>query len=111
MAKRSDLERQSEWVEDEEIEFQVETLEGLVEEEYPQVLEINLPQPSGQLLALNLNMRLNIVGSVTGNRYTFNGAGSTVFVDEKDVPAFLAKTVGRSTCCGGKPAHYFSAIG
>jgi len=109
MAKRSDLERQSEWVEDEEIEIPVETVDEV--EEYPQVLEINLPKPSGQLLALNLNMRLNIVGSVTGNRYTFNGAGSTVFVDEKDVPAFLSKTVGRSTCCGGKPAYYFSTLG
>lgn len=105
MAKRDIVQRESEWVEDQE--ELVEPLEEEIEYNFPQILEINLPEPTGQPLVLTKNVHLKIKGSVTGNLYVFAGAGSVVIVDEQDVPAMLAKTVGSRSCCGDKPSHYF----
>lgn len=50
-------------------------------------------------LAIDANVK--VVGSVTGNRYVFNGAGSVVDVDERDVDNLLEKRQGGRRCCGG----------
>jgi len=50
---------------------------------------------------------VNVIGAVTKQRYVFNGAGSEVSVDERDVPEILSKRSGRS-CCGPGFTPYFS---
>ena len=50
-------------------------------------------------LMIDANMRAT--GSVTGNSYSWNGAGSVVDVDERDVENLLNKRQGGRQCCGG----------
>jgi len=57
------------------------------------------------------DLKLNIVGAVTGIKYTWNGAGSVVDVDERDVPAMLHRAVRRTSCCGTLPTPYFTIVG
>jgi len=63
-------------------------------------------------LVLQKNIKLNYTGKVTGNVYHFNGAGSVVSVDERDVPAMLEKGANRRSCCSGlKTSPYFMILG
>lgn len=71
------------------------------------------PQPpAGVWLRSNFPGILHTSGSITGNRYTFNGGGSVVEVDAKDAPGLLLKTYGGVSCCGSnsKPSPMFVAI-
>ena len=50
-------------------------------------------------------------GTVTGNMYSFQGAGSTLDVDERDAPSLLARGVGGTSCCSGLPSSpYFKLV-
>ncbi len=54
---------------------------------------------------------VNTKGSVTGNMYRFPGAGSILYVDERDAPALLAKGAGGTSCCSGIPVSpYFKLV-
>jgi len=60
-------------------------------------------------LILTKNLIMNVTGAITGVRYTFNGAGSVVDVDERDIPAMLNRPSPRS-CCGSIPTPYFVVL-
>lgn len=45
--------------------------------------------------------RVIYIGPVSGKRYDFPAAGSTLSVDSRDVPAMLAYRIGTTNCCGG----------
>lgn len=62
-------------------------------------------------LCLLKDVKLNIVGKVTGKKYTFNGAGSTLPVDKEDAKTMITKT-GNKKCCSGdiRPSLYFQII-
>jgi len=62
-------------------------------------------------IVLLRNKIVNTNGSVTGNRYSFPGAGSILDVDERDVPGLLAKGSGGTSCCSGVPTSpYFELV-
>uniref|UniRef100_A0A6M3LTF1 Uncharacterized protein n=1 Tax=viral metagenome TaxID=1070528 RepID=A0A6M3LTF1_9ZZZZ len=62
-------------------------------------------------IVLLRNKIVNTYGSVTGNRYSFSGAGSILGVDERDVPGLLAKGAGGTSCCSGVPTSpYFELV-
>ena len=50
-------------------------------------------------LVLLREVKLSIIGPISGRQYQFSGAGSVVYVDEVDVEAMLAIRKGHS-CCG-----------
>jgi len=50
---------------------------------------------------LMIDVKFNATGSVTGNSYTWNGAGAVTDVDERDVEGLLEKRQGGRQCCGG----------
>jgi hypothetical protein len=52
-------------------------------------------------LKLMIDAKVNVTGYVTGNSYVFDGAGSVVNVDERDVESLLNKRQGGRQCCGG----------
>lgn len=96
MAKRSNLSdgRERYWVKDE-----------------PEVIEFDLTaegSPSKPVV-LTKDLIMNVVGAVTGYKYTWHGAGSVVDVDEQDIPELLAKRGGKS-CCGSIPTPYFELL-
>lgn len=61
-------------------------------------------------LVLLKNMKLTIIGPVTEDVYVWNGAGSVVDVDNRDVPRLLQKGLGNKTCCGGTSTPYFEEL-
>jgi hypothetical protein len=81
---------------------------GFVEE--PQV-ELEPPKAS-ICLRSQYPGNLIVIGKVTGQRYVFNGGGSTLKVAADDVPEFLKKTVGGNSCCGSgvKPLPLFTVV-
>jgi len=60
-------------------------------------------------LVLLKAVTLKAIGKITGNEYTFSGAGSQVDVDEKDVEHFLSR-VARSCCSGNTFSPYFEIV-
>ena len=52
-------------------------------------------------LRLMKDLRLNIVGKVTGKTYTFSGGGAELDVDKKDAEIMLTKVSGHCNCPGG----------
>ena len=96
MAKRVDTSDDSEWVKVE-----------------PEVIEIELKDtgwPSTQLV-LTKDLKLNVTGAVTGIKYTWDGAGSVVDVDNRDIPAMMHKASRITSCCGTIPTPYFLIVG
>ena len=63
--------------------------------------------PKTVRLVLRQQLTLNCIGSVTGKRYSFNGAGSSVSVDSRDVTDLLKKSVSGSCCGGANDSPYF----
>ena len=67
--------------------------------------------PKTVRIVLARNKIVNTYGSVTGNRYSFPGAGSILSVDERDVPTLLEKGAGGTSCCSGVPTSpYFELV-
>jgi hypothetical protein len=55
--------------------------------------------------------KVNTKGSVTGKMYSFSGAGSILYVDERDAPVLLARGAGGTSCCSGVPVSpYFELV-
>jgi hypothetical protein len=68
-----------------------------------------LETPKLVRLVLLKAVTLKATGKITGNEYNFNGAGSQVDVDEKDVEHFLSR-VARSCCSGNTFSPYFEIV-
>jgi len=67
--------------------------------------------PKTVRIVLLRNKKVNTKGSVTGEMYSFSGAGAILSVDERDVPTLLAKGVGGTSCCSGVPTSpYFELV-
>ena len=97
MAKRSGLSDDSErleWVKDE-----------------PEVIEFDLAQEGypSKPVRLTKNVIYNYNNTVSGLTYTWNGAGTVVDVDERDIPHLLNKPL-RKGCCGDFPTPYFEVL-
>lgn len=61
-------------------------------------------------LVLLRNAHYKIYGSVTGKEYFFHGAGYSLDIDERDVPALLAMR--RNSCnCSGMPGQPYFELG
>ncbi len=56
---------------------------------------------SFRAVRLLIDANVNATGYVTGNSYKFDGAGSVVDVDERDVENLVNKRQGGRQCCGG----------
>ena len=68
-------------------------------------------KPTTVQLVLLRNKKVNAIGAVTGKRYAFNGSGSISHVDERDVPALLAKGMNEKSCCSDAPiSPYFKKV-
>ena len=61
-------------------------------------------------LVLLKDMVLTYVGPVTGRKYYFNRAGSTVEVDYEDAQIMLTRKRGAISCCGTRSSPYFDIV-
>jgi hypothetical protein len=97
----------------EEVDDLIDTLRQAIEEEPNQLeyIDFDLPEPTVQQLVLLKDLTLKVKGPVTDTEYVFNGAGSVVDVDVRDVPAMLDK-ISSHGCCGSHGASaYFTLLG
>jgi hypothetical protein len=63
------------------------------------------------LIRILKNVKYKIKGSITGNWYIFNGAGSTIQVDSQDVNEIMKKNENRpSSCCGNISGNVFEIV-
>ena len=72
----------------------------------PQHIEtVVVPKPEITYVRLvsRLDAKLYVTGKYSGQEYLFDGAGSVVDVDSRDVEWMLAKRQGERQCCGGDP--------
>jgi hypothetical protein len=75
-----------------------------VKEEVEKVEEVTVrPRERAETvkIALRIDAKVQVQGSVSGKTYLFSGAGSVVDVDKLDVDALLQKRQGGRQCCGG----------
>jgi hypothetical protein len=93
MDKRSDFQYDSEYLEDE--------VEELEEEEMPKKRSYTKKSdPETVKLRLLKDIKVNAVGKVTGNYYSWAGGGAVVDVDILDKDELLKKgTNPQQTCC------------
>lgn len=61
-------------------------------------------------IVLLKDVKLKVIGSVTGRSYVFDGAGSACRVDERDLPKLLEKNT-RGGCCGGPAISPYFEVG
>jgi hypothetical protein len=80
-------------------------------EEIHKFVDFDLPEPVVQKLVLLKDVKLIVPGPVSGNVYTFHGAGSVVDVDTRDIDGLLEKSNKRSCCGVDTPTPYFSLVG
>lgn len=53
---------------------------------------------------------LKTTGEVTKNLYVFNGAGSTINIDKRDINGIIKKNEMRKSCCGSNTSPYFEIL-
>ena len=63
-------------------------------------LKVNKTPETVRLMLLK-DLKLNVIGKVTGKRYTFSGGGSQLDIDKRDAEIMIKK---RSGACGGCPS-------
>jgi len=105
--KRSSDDKDEVIVKDEIIEEEKE------EEEKPSFISKKAEEykPKTVRLALQKNKKVRVFGSVTGAEYFFNGAGTELDVDERDVPQLLEKGINQKSCCSGvENSPYFVIV-
>lgn len=69
-----------------------------------------IPSPPSSVVGLTLlkDLQLTIMGKVTGRKYFFPGAGSTIYdIDEQDANIMMRKYGSRSCCTGVAASPYF----
>jgi len=75
----------------------------------PEPMEI-LQEVEYVSVRLNKNLVVKVIGDGTGNLYTFNGAGSVVPVDKRDLGIINKKNQVHYSCCGSKSSPYFDIL-
>ncbi len=85
---------------------------GIVEDEEDSSIQVKQLPPASVWLQSQYPGNAIVIGNVSGNRYVFNGGGSIVEVDARDVPKMLEKVFGGNSCCGSgvKPTHHFVVV-
>ena len=68
---------------------------------HEKVVKVESKQAETVAIQSMIDAKINVTGYVTGNSYVFNGAGSVVYVDQRDVEYLLEKRQGGRQCCGG----------
>ena len=53
---------------------------------------------------------VKVIGDVTGREYVFNGGGSIVEMDKRDIGIINKYNIATATCCGGLSSPYFKFI-
>lgn len=59
------------------------------------------PVPEEVALVCQIDAKVKVEGMYSGREYIFDGAGSVVNVDQRDVEWLLSKRQGGRQCCGG----------
>lgn len=54
-------------------------------------------------MVLQIDAKYKVKSRCSGSEYLFNGAGSVIYVDERDVKWMLELRQGSRQCCGGNP--------
>jgi len=62
------------------------------------------------LIRSRLDAKYKTTGSVSGRPYVFNGAGSIVDVDKRDVDEFLSRRRRKGCCGGSSPNSLFELV-
>lgn len=75
--------------------------------QYSSELEVTEESPTVRLVLLR-DVKLKMVGPITGKEYNFSGAGSELDVDEVDAVEMLRKT--HKSCCTGLKSSYFDLV-
>jgi hypothetical protein len=87
---------------------------GGVEDEVEETPSIQVKQkpPASVWLRNQYPGNVIVIGSISGNRYVFNGGGSTSEVDARDAPEMLEKRFGGNSCCGSgvEPTFHFIVV-
>ena len=108
MAKRSSITRRSG-----ELSIRPaiqEDIIGIEDREEQFLASLDEPIIETTKLVLKKNLKLNTVGSETGNIYHFGGAGSVVDVNNRDVPKMLEMGLGGRCCGGSTSTPYFEVV-
>ena len=88
MDERSDFQYASKYLEEEE-----------VKEKPVKKVRRKAPKPQTVKLRLLKDLKLNVIGKVTGKRYSWAGGGSVVDVDILDKDKLLEKKGNPRSCC------------
>lgn len=64
---------------------------------------VSVPEPEFRFkkMRLMIDANVSLIGLYSGRNYKFNGAGSVIDVDERDVEWLLERRQGERQCCGG----------
>jgi len=77
-------------------------------------IDIIAPQEQNEAetvpVRLMKELKVNVIGAVTGNTYIFNGAGSIVNVDKLDMENINKKNYVHNSCCGSYSSPYFDIL-
>lgn len=72
--------------------------------ESPGEIQYNSNEEKTIRIRLIYPSKVKLIGSVSGKPYMWDGAGSELDVDERDVNVFLEQYIGGRPCCGvGNP--------
>lgn len=67
-------------------------------------------EPENVLVRVMRSGIIKITGKVTGKEYTFNGSGSIVGVDKRDIEIINKYNVITASCCGSFSSPYFEFV-
>jgi hypothetical protein len=72
------------------------------------------PQEQNEIETVSVQLLKSLVvktmGKATGNQYIFNGAGSIVNIDKRDLDGLLQSNQLRQSCCGSYSSPYFNIV-
>jgi len=77
---------------------------------HPEEVTVKQEEKETVSIMLHRSKIVKIRGEVTGKQYIFNGGGSIVEVDKKDVEGMMRNNRVRQSCCGSFSSPYFSIV-
>ena len=85
--------------------------QSIIEEiDYDLYDELEEDQPEMVKVMLLKNLKVNYTGHHTGNLYVFNGGGSVVEVDERDLDHMLGKSSAACDGCSSTGRTYYFRV-